>query len=162
MQGLEWWFMFLFLIPFELIGLVIILGLVAALLEPFRRTWWILKRNAVGYRNSYFGIGWTKTYEISELDRLELRKDDDDDDSPDEASTDDESARFKRRGKRMKKKRGRKETVQVGDGSTNAPQFDLALVDRQGRDVCEIGGLSLGEACWMADVILRERSGWFT
>lgn len=52
------------------------------------------------------------------------------------------------------------EELTSADASEEAT-FTLAFLDRQGTDVCEIAGLSLGETGWMADVVLRERAGWF-
>jgi hypothetical protein len=137
-RGADWWFLFFFLIPFQLIGLMMFAALVFVLSEPLRRSRWTLARNTVSYRLSYLGIGKTWTYEIRELDRLELRK-------------------------RWITKEGDGETKnKKKDKVTGADLlFHLALVDRDGKDVCQIEDLSLGEGCWMADVILRERSGWF-
>src|SRR5262249_13157931 len=39
-QGWEWWGLFVFLIPFEVIGLLMFAALVVTVLEPFRRTAW--------------------------------------------------------------------------------------------------------------------------
>jgi len=199
-DGMSWWCLFFFLIPFELIGLLLILAFIGVLLEPFRLTRWIFQRAAVIHRTTYFGIGRGRQYEISELDRLELRKrdDDDNDDDLDEEDKNEEgeltdktqsaeslegktpessipqadesssppepsaSERFESARKRMKR---RHKQQQLGNESfgddTNAITFNLALIDYNGADVCQIKDLSLGEACWMADVILRERSGWF-
>ena len=46
-QGVEWWGMFIFLIPFEVVGLVMLLALLGALLEPVRRTTWGFSRNSI-------------------------------------------------------------------------------------------------------------------
>lgn len=54
----------LFLIPFELIGLVLLTILAFALLEPVRRTRWSFTRNAVTYSIHWFGIGYSKRYDL--------------------------------------------------------------------------------------------------
>ena len=123
-------------IGYEIVGLIMFTLLVAALSEPLRRSRWTLGRNTVSYRLSYLGLGKTWTYEIRELDRLELRK---------RWATKEEDS--------DKKKKDKVSGVDL--------LFHLALVDRDGKDVCQIEHLSLGEGCWMADVILRERKGWF-
>lgn len=175
-KGSEWWFLFLFLIPFELVGLALIAGLIAALAEPVRRTSWTFARNAVRYRFSYLGIGRTWTYEISELDRLELRKDDadddeeedeDDDDDKDDEQTDDLSDEPQAAPTKPRRRKPLPTPDDDSDSNVSVPAdktvtyFTLALVDRQGNAVCQWKKLSLGEACWVADTILRERAGWF-
>jgi hypothetical protein len=40
-------------------------------------------------------------------------------------------------------------------------QFALSLVRPGSVQLCEIDGLTEGEARWMADVVLRERPEWF-
>jgi hypothetical protein len=156
-DGWSWWGMFLFLLPFEIVGLVVFTLLVGVLSEPFRRSRWTLARNAAWYRLSYLGIGRTWRYEIRELDHLELRKrwattlndSSDEDDEQDDEEEDDEEA-------------DEPETAAKQDRVSGADlRFHLALVDRGGKDVCLIEHLTLGEACWMADVILRERAAWF-
>lgn len=144
-QGGEWWFLFFFLIPFQLIGLVMLTALFAVLIEPLRRSRWSFTRNAISYRLSYLGLGKTWQYEVRELDRLELRKDAEND-------IDDEQEDVPETG------RGIKAPEREG---AQAVRFSVAFVDGGGHDVCEIDGLSLGEACWIADVVLRERTGWF-
>lgn len=165
-QGFEWWFLFLFLIPFELIGLMIIGGLIAMLLEPVRRSRWILYRNAIAYRVAWLGIGRTWRYEITELDCLELRK------QPTKKANDAQNNGGKPASSDATKTReglldelDEEETEDESNGDLMAPrtgnQYHLAFMDTQRREVCRIEYLTLGEACWMADVVLRERSGWF-
>jgi hypothetical protein len=150
-HGKEWWFLFLFLIPFEIIGLVIFVALLFALLEPVRRSRWIFHRNAIYRRTTWLGIGRSTRYDVKELDRLELRKCDPLGDLQDlEDPTEIVQARFEAA-------KQAKQGVSQPTGVT----FNLALVDPADEDVCEIEGLSLAEACWIADVILRERRGWF-
>lgn len=151
-DGWGWWGMFLFLLPFEIIGLVAFTLLVGVLLEPLRRSRWTLGRSSVSYRWSYLGLGRTWTYEVRELDRLELRKRwaGKEDDSEGKASkTEDEDEAQDQ------------EAVEKGFVSGTDIRFHLALIDREGKGLCQIEHLSLGEACWIADVILRERADWF-
>lgn len=148
-KGGEWWFLFFFLIPFELIGLVFVVALLVTLLEPVRRSRWILYRNAIAYRVTRLGLGTTKRYEINQLDRLELRKESEEEDDSDT-----------KRGKGSRFQPENEIDISTAD-KPSGPRFSLALIGKDGADACEIENLSLGEACWMADVILHERAGWF-
>jgi hypothetical protein len=67
-----WWGLFVFLIPFEVIGALMFLALIAQLLEPFRRTRWNFGRGEIESRCDWFGIGFRRRYEFLGLDRLEI------------------------------------------------------------------------------------------
>jgi hypothetical protein len=62
-QGWEWWGLFVFLIPFEAIGLLMLVGLAFALLEPFRRTHWRLEQQRVVRRTDWPLYYFTRTWE---------------------------------------------------------------------------------------------------
>lgn len=138
----EWWPLFLFLIPFELVGAGLVLTLLAVIMEPARRSRWRLWRDSIEYRVTWFGIGPRWRYAISELDRLELRK------TP-ELSTE------------PGKNKGLQFKVQRKGTDAEAYDYSLALIGSDGQDLCQINMLALGEACWFADAILRERPLWF-
>jgi hypothetical protein len=140
-RGVEWWVMFVFLIPFQLIGLAMIVGFVAALLDPLRVTRWEFRRDRVLNSYRWLGLGPQWTYEIRELDRLELRRID-----PDTL---------------LKQKHGQKQLRSNVTSATELSRYSVALVDRQGADVCKIQGLTLAEGCWFAYEILHERPNWF-
>lgn len=131
-QGFEWWMLFLFLIPFELVGLILLLAIVGTLAEPIRRTRWILRRDALECRLAWLGIGRKWRYEISELDRLEIRK----------AGVN--------QGKKFS-----------NDAASKLVVYSLFFVDANHNEVTSISMLTLAEACWMADTVLRERALWF-
>jgi hypothetical protein len=48
-QGWEWWGMFAFLIPFEVIGLAMFVALIMSLLEPFHVVSWRFERDTIGF-----------------------------------------------------------------------------------------------------------------
>jgi hypothetical protein len=73
-QGIEWWFLFFFLIPFELIGLVFVAALVMVVLEPVRHTTWLFEPGLVTYRFTYLGFGPRWRYPFEALGRVELTK----------------------------------------------------------------------------------------
>jgi hypothetical protein len=150
-KGGEWWLLFFFLIPFELIGLGFFVALAMTLLEPLRRSRWIFHRHAIAYRVAWLGLGTTKRYAVDQLGRLELRK----------ASEDEEDGETKPRKKQVQQQSQENEVNLATGEKPVGPRFSLAFVTKDGTDVCQIPNLSLGETCWMADVILRERVGWF-
>lgn len=137
-EGIAWWGLFLFLIPFEVLGFLMFGGLLLALIDPFRRTTWTIEERAISYRQKWFGQGRHKTYEIDRLQRLELQ-------SRDDASN------------------GKFSVTQMAPSSTphNDTPFVLMFIDTENRVACEIAQLTEGEARWMADVVLRERPSWF-
>lgn len=134
-QGAEWWGLFFFLIPFEAIGLAIFAGLIIALVEPVRRMTWRVGRSDVMCHLSWLGFGPTWTYLIEGLDRLDL--------SSTEGKDDRENPR------------------QILSWKPRGATFRLSLIDKSNCEVCTIDALTEGEACWMTDVIRRERSSWF-
>ncbi len=74
-QGGEWWGLFFFLIPFEVIGLCMFLGLLAVLLEPVHRTIWHFTRRDAERRAIWLGVGPRRTWEVASLDRVDLCRD---------------------------------------------------------------------------------------
>ncbi len=68
--GIGWWGMFLFLIPFEAIGLVMVVALFAVLLEPVHWTTWRFNRDEIALRDSWLGIGRTRRYDASSVTRV--------------------------------------------------------------------------------------------
>lgn len=132
-KGFEWWGLFLFLIPFEAIGLLMFVGLLVALVEPFRRTKWSFTYGGVERRTTWLGIGPRRTYPVDWLDRIELRGG---------------RGRF-----------GRRKSQQQGGEEQSSCR--LVFIDRQNAESFSIEGLSEGEARWMADVILRQCDRWF-
>ena len=137
-QGMSWWGMFVFLIPFEIIGLGMFLALLAAFLEPVRRITWRIGHHSIQKRLTWAGVGPRWTWWIDRLDRLEVH---------DEQGT----ARLVDLGVGAEKTR----RVPSGEG-----QFKLCFVDDQNAVLCGIDRLSHGEARWMTDAVLRERPEW--
>ena len=132
-QGVEWWGLFVFLIPFEAIGLGMVLAFVAALLEPVHRTRWTFTRWGIEQRHTWLGLGPRWTWTVEGLERIELRRD----------------------GPSGKRRFG---STTSGNGEGRGCR--LSLVDRENAELCSIGGLTEGEARWMGDVLLKEREGW--
>jgi hypothetical protein len=127
------WFLFFFLIPFEAIGLVMLSILVVVLASPFMRTKWIFRPGEILQRVTVFGIGRTYTYQLSRLARLELRSG------------------------RKRKKWAAGPTDDEDDGSSS---HGLGLVNGDGSDLVEIGGLTQAEARWLGDELLHDFREW--
>lgn len=66
------WFLFFFLIPFELLGLLLLWGLFAAVTAPFRSEVWIFRPDEISRRQELFGIGHGSHHQFTSLDHLEL------------------------------------------------------------------------------------------
>ncbi len=131
-KGGERWFLLLFLIPFELIGLAMLGGLVLTLLEPFRVTRWRIARDAIVWRRTWLGLGQRKSWPVTQLSRLELQPDSDS-----------------------------KKLVQSTAGSPDPENFRLVLIDREQHEICRIADLSQGEVRWMGQHILQTFGPWF-
>lgn len=138
LQGIEWWGLFVFLIPFEVIGLVMLLAFLSTLLEPVHRTRWTFTRRGIEQRHTWLGLGPRWTWEVDSLDRLELRPDDSSD-------------------------RRRFCSVNQVSACTSmgAEHYRLSLVDQNNRELCSIPSLTEGEARWIGDTLLKERGIWF-
>jgi hypothetical protein len=135
-QGGEWWFLFVFLIPFEGIGLIMVALLVIVVLEPFRRTTWCFERDCIVCRWRWPVYCRTRAWEVGGLDRLELRW------------------------AKGSDPRGR-QAADIATTLTGPLSFELAVVSAVNVDLCTVASLTEGEARWMAGVILERRSEWF-
>jgi hypothetical protein len=136
-KGGEWWFTFFFLIPFEVIGLCIFLGLLYQLFEPYRRTRWKFDNQNIECRWTWFGLGPRWLYSLRPLSRLELQSSSPNKTSPGEKSQD------------------------IVDIINEGANRSLVFIDRENVELCSIKRLTEGEARWIGDFILRERSYWF-
>lgn len=71
--GRTWWFMFCFLIPFEVIGALMIWGLLTTLFAPFTTQRWTFSANSVVRRRTLFGIPFTRRFDLMNLDYFEIQ-----------------------------------------------------------------------------------------
>ena len=133
-QGAEWWGLFFFLIPFEVIGLIMFAVLVLMLLEPFRRTAWKFEQSQIERTTRWPLVHRRRTWEVLGLDRLELR-------SPGEGVSQPRS-------------------MTLAGISSADKLFELAFVTTENADLCSIGSLTEGEARWMARAVLDRRPSW--
>jgi hypothetical protein len=134
-QGWMWWGMFVFLIPFEVIGLAMFASLVLVVLEPCRRTAWRFEGERIVSQWRWPVYCHARSWEVGRLGRLELR----------------------RSGNHSRRQRFSDMTADM----TGQTAFELALVSGDNVDLCEIDDLTEGEARWMARIILERRPTWF-
>ena len=73
-QGAEWWGMFVFLIPFQVIGLGIFAAWAAVLLQPWCTTTYGMNQHTIFRRRRWPMFGVTKQKPIAEVDRLRIRR----------------------------------------------------------------------------------------
>jgi hypothetical protein len=125
MNAGEWWLTFLFLIPFEAAGLVLLAAFVLELLEPVRVTRWTIGPDSIEHATTRLGLplGLRHVYAAEEMRFATVR---DDLGAP-----------------RWPMAR------QAEDGA----HFGVLLIDEHNREVCSIRQLTLGEARWMKGML---------
>ena len=131
-QGIGWWGIFVFLIPFEVIGFVMLFGFVSNLLEPLHTITWSFESNSIHRQSKWPFLNLQKRWEIDSLDRIELRAEDED-------------------------RSSNKMTVSFETGSS----FKLVCVNQENQEVCTLDELTQGEAKWIAHHFIKYRSNWF-
>ena len=70
--GREWWIMFCFLIPFEIIGLGMIWAFLAQLLAPFTTQSWTFNSNKAVRKKTLFGFPFIRRFDMMEFSYLEI------------------------------------------------------------------------------------------
>jgi hypothetical protein len=123
------WSLWLFLIPFEVAGLVVIFVWLSILTAPFQVESWNVGSDGLTSRYSVFGLGRTRRVESSDLSRLELRK-----------NTDPVSDWY---------------PALVSRGSNETP-YSLTFVDRGPQDTLTIDNLTEGEARWISGHVAEQ------
>lgn len=120
-----WWALFVFLIPFEVIGVGLAIGLIAAVLDPVRVTRWRFGRDSIARVTTRAGlpVGWNRRFPHDGLATAAVR----DNVAP-------------------------RRPFGLGTASNGAPSgttYSLLVADEANVEVCTIQGLTLGEARWM-------------
>ena len=127
----EWWGLFFFLIPFEIIGACLLFVFLRNLFQPLHVTAWKVTSNfLVGY-SSWPIATFRKTRKIDRWDRIELRESDG------------------------------KSNWSFSSPRVSGDNFSLVLLDTKDTDCCTIVDLTQGEARWMAYQLRTYRSHWF-
>jgi hypothetical protein len=129
------WFLFVFLIPFEAIGLLLLGAWVATLTSPLWRYTWEFQPGQASRRFSILGFGQTRAVHLEGLDRLELRHG--------------AVGKFKRWANRP-------------TGDQDIPSASaLCLVGEDGADLMVIEPVTENEARWIADALFGDFQQWF-
>lgn len=128
-QGVEFWGMFVFLIPFVVIGVVMFLAWLAVAIDPFRATTWTVDARQIQRELRYFGFGWKQSWPVQSIDRLEKRRTDKD---------------------------GEKASMRIDQVAQVDKCYALAFVTSENRDLCTIDGLTQGEAQWIAHLVFEQ------
>ncbi len=132
--GFGWWGMFVFLIPFEVIGLTMLAGLVVATVEPFRRTCWRVNQGQASCETKWPLLRRLVQFRIDSTDHLELRFVDEDSEQ--------------------------EVWWRSWQGWMDSGSFQLTFVDTSNTDICTLGGLTEGEARWIAGLLLNYHPKW--
>jgi hypothetical protein len=138
-KGVEWIWRFVFLIPFEVLGALFALGVLLIAVEPFRVWTFRFATREILDRLAWFGlIRLQKRHAVAGVDRIEVRR------------VPYETVRLPKR-------------LPLASlwAPPGCPTYDLVPIDSSSRDICRIEGLTFGEACWLADTLLRSRREWF-
>lgn len=129
------WFLFFFLIPFEVIGLAMFVAWIFALAAPACRERWCFGWEEIQHRRSLFGVGWTSRYRAEPLSRIELEK--------------------------RPAAPGATANPGMIDLADHDGDYLLSFISRDERIAFQIEGLTEGEARWIADQVLRAHAEWF-
>jgi hypothetical protein len=118
------WFPFLFLIPFELVGLTLLAAWVGVITAPLTIRRWILGPEQIAARTAILGLGWTRRLDAADLAHVEFRE---------------VANPGKSRGK----------VTDQTPASENESPFAVALLDHEENDRLVIPNLTEGEARWL-------------
>jgi hypothetical protein len=123
-------FMLVFLTPFVLIGLGLVLLLLGSLFAGVYRNKWMFGYRGIQHKAGFFGLGKTREWDVVRLGGMQIKA-----------------------GKSA-------ETVRVA-GVKDLQTLDLCFIDRAGKEVCRMQGLSREEAEWIGSLVMNSRREWF-
>jgi hypothetical protein len=126
------WFLFFFLIPFEVIGLVIAIAWLGAILAPLMTISWRFGHREISRKVGMLGLGPVRRYQVVPLAHIKLRH-----------------------------RRGRKDAAKTTSLGVLDGQYALLFVTMEDDVLVEIPGLTRGEGRWIGDTALREFPNWF-
>lgn len=133
--GWEWWGLFWFLVPFEVIGAIMFCGLLLALAEPIRLTRIEIGSEQIRERTRWLFFSVKRTWDIELLNRVVSR--------------------------RVKAVQGRQSLRLDKQIANNQPNYEVAFISPQNVDVCVLGPFTEGEARWISQAVRDERPDWF-
>ena len=132
-----WWTLFVFLIPFEVIGLFFVAALISAVFEPAHCTWWKFSDTGIEQVQTWFGNGPRWSWNVAKLNRIELRLED----------------------PQTRKKKFFRWNINWQQETKDC--FELLFIDAANNEVCRMGGLTEGEGRWVSETVKQFRAGWF-
>jgi hypothetical protein len=177
-KGKDWWFLFFFLIPFQLIGAFLLYALASTIYEWLAIESWRLYRNRLEMTKSLLGIRvGTTSYDNIDCVRLDcLPEVEPDKTAEDEAGKDAPPAKpepttssdlppVTHEGNEAKPPMtffpdGQPIEVEAPE-KPKTQTWKIVFVKRDETPMVEWTGLSFGEARWLGSVVLRERPQWF-
>lgn len=130
------WLLAIFLIPFEVIGLVILFALLAALTAPAWGSRYTFRLGRIEHRWWCPLFGRTKQFDFDRLDRIELAQ----------GGTSNKVSN---------------PPIKFSTTHTSTGEYRLALVDTSNTTLLEIDSLTKGESLWIADTLIYELPGMF-
>ncbi|WP_425398830.1 hypothetical protein [Aeoliella sp.] len=130
------WFLAIFLIPFEVIGLVILFALLAALTAPAWGSRYTFRLGRIEHRWWCPLFGRTKQFDFDRLDRIELAQ----------GGTSNKVSN---------------PPIKFSTTQTSTGEYRLALIDTSNTTLLEIDSLTKGESLWIADTLMCELPGMF-
>jgi hypothetical protein len=131
----EWWGLCAFLVPFEVIGLLIAFALLLAVIDPVRRTTWRFERYEIRFSHTWLGLGYRRRYDSTAVARVFVDLE----------------------GVNGKNNSGKLLIIHP----TTTGDVRLRFSDDQNTEIVSINGLTEGEALWMMDNLRRQHSDWF-
>ena len=126
----EWWCLFVFLIPFEVVGLIIFLVWIYTLFTPFQWMRRHFARDSATCRVQWFGIGRRWYYSLKNCGTMVIE---------------------------VQAPGGIAQTKIKQQLNREAKSYQLRFVDFQNEELFSINDLTSGEARWIANVILEFR-----
>jgi hypothetical protein len=145
--------LYIFMIPFIIIGCLMLLALIAQLLEPFRKTMWEFSDREIIRTVFYFGIPLRKSYPLMLPVQMQMS-------NPDTAKSSLKSLEGKSTRVEKSKLVRRKKTLFKLKKNANDEQATSYGIDfyEKSRLVVTWEGLTKGDADWLTTVLEKEQS----
>lgn len=139
-EGMGWWGLFFFLLPFEAVGTGLFVGLLWEVIQPYSHTSWQIAEGRVRCDWQAFGL-YSRTWDspLDQVARLEVR--------PSELS-------------QTRPVWFRNGAASNRQSSTSEPGYVLVWVSMSNADLAEIPKLSEGEARCVAEAVLQRFPEW--
>lgn len=135
-MGLQWWGSFLFLVPFEIFGLVLLFAWFWIVLSPWIEVRYSIRRREIRKETRCLFFVRSRAHSLEDCRFMKIDRD-----FPKKLVETDFN--FSRSG--------------PGSHREDSLLYALSFPNTQEEDICKIGELSAGEARWLADVVRKYR-----